>query len=170
VSKEALTRDVVLVQLLYGSYNSPAPASFLRAGKPHSTISQTYTPDQYFSLVVGLEIASGATGVVHNASLELMASGGVERLKVVVKFALKSEQQARLRHEFSIYEHLTSSEVKGIPSVFGLFSDTESDTLALVMTHVGICLLDRKPKGVLKITVPDPQRLVVFIYMQDVSD
>jgi hypothetical protein len=167
VSKEALTRDVVLVQLLYGSYNSPAPASFLRVGKSHSTASQTYTPDQYISLVVGSEIASGATGVVHNASLEVLtASDGVKRLKVVVKFALRTEQQSRLRHESSIYKHLASSEVKGIPSVFGLFEDTESDTLALVMTHVGICLLDRKPK-VLKITVPDPQRFVVFIVMQD---
>jgi hypothetical protein len=125
---------------------------------PHSTASQTYTPDQYLSLVVGMKIASGATGIVHNASLEVLtASDGIQRLKIVVKFALKPKQQSRLRHEFSIYEHLASSEVKGIPTVFGLFKDTESDTLALVMTHVGTCLLDREPKA-LKIIVPDPER------------
>jgi hypothetical protein len=110
------------------------------------------------SLVVGTEIASGATGVVHNASLEVStASDGVQHLKVVVKFALKTKQQSSLRHEFSIYEHLASSEVKHIPTVFGLFEDTESDTLALVMTHVGTCLLDRHP-GVSKIIVPEPER------------
>jgi hypothetical protein len=85
----------------------------------------------------------------------------------VVKFAFKPQQQQRLRHEFSIYEHLTSSEVEGIPMVFGLFEDTESDTLALVMTHVGICLLDRKPK-VSKIIVPASERLVVF-FMEDID-
>ena len=64
-----------------------------------------------------------------------------------------------------IYQQLTLSEVKGIPSVFGLFEDTESDTLALVMTHVGVCLLDREPTA-LEIVIRDPERLVIS-FMQD---
>ncbi|KAG5729923.1 Negative regulator of sexual conjugation and meiosis [Termitomyces sp. T112] len=43
-----------------------------------------------------------------------------------------------MRHEFSIYEHLTSRGVEqGIPLVFGLFKDVETDAMALVMSHVG---------------------------------
>jgi hypothetical protein len=105
------------------------------------------------SLVVSSEIAAGATGVVHNAMLEVStASAGVRSLKVVVKFAFEGKQQKRLRHEFSIYEHLASWEIDNIPTVFGLFEDTESDVLALIMSHVGVCLLDRGP-GVLETTV-----------------
>lgn len=156
-----MTRDVMLLQLRYGYFNSPAPASFLRVGKLHSTVSQTHAPDEYMSLVVDSEIAAGATGVAHNASLEILTSDGVHCLRVVVKFALRPQQQARLRHEFSIYEHMASSEVKGIPKVFGLFKDTESDTLGLVMTHVGTCLLDREPTA-LKIIVREPERSVAF--------
>ena len=156
--KEALNRDLFLVQLRYKNYNSSAPASFFRVEKSLSITNQTYAPDQYASLVVGSEIATGATGIVHIASLEIFTtSEGVHRLKVVVKFALEPQQQSRLRNEYSVYQHLMSSRVKGIPSVFGLFKDTESDTLALVMTHVGICLLDRKPEGA-KTVVRDPER------------
>jgi hypothetical protein len=122
------------------------------------------------SLVVASEIAAGATGIVHNAMLEVSTtSAGVRSLKVVVKFAFKRKQQKRLRHEFSIYQHLASLEIDNIPTVFGLFEDTESDVLALIMTHVGVCLLDRGPgvsettaipskttAAILK-TVPDPR-------------
>jgi hypothetical protein len=108
-------------------------------------------------LDVASEIAAGATGVVHNATLQVLtASDGVRSLEVVVKFAFKKRQQRKLRHEFSIYEHLESPKIDGIPVVFGLFEDTESATLALVMTHVGICLLDRGP-GAKDITVVDPK-------------
>jgi hypothetical protein len=104
------------------------------------------------TLEVSSEIAAGATGVVYNAMLEVSTtSTGVQSLKAVVKFAFEREQQKRLRHEFSIYEHLASLEVDNIPTVFGLFEDTESDVLALIMTHVGVCLLDRGP-GALETT------------------
>jgi hypothetical protein len=122
------------------------------------------------SLVVSSEIAAGATGIVHNAMLEVTStSDGVRSLKVVVKFAFEREQQKRLRHEFSIYQHLASLEIDNIPTVLGLFKDTESDTLALIMTHVGLCLLDRGPRAsettempskttaVISKTVPNPK-------------
>jgi hypothetical protein len=168
VNREANARDVVLIQFRHGVYNSPAPASFLRTGKPLSTVSQTYSPRQYMSLVVSTEIAAGATGVVHNATLEVSTtSDGIRSLKVVVKFSFERRQQKKLRHEFSIYEHLASSRINGIPTVFGLFEDTESDTLALVMTHVGICLLDRGPDAS-KITVVDSKN--VRLNLKTVSD
>lgn len=83
-------------------------------------------------------IADGATGDVHGATLELLASNG-ETLSqnVVVKLAFERPQRKRMRHEFSVYKHLISSGVKSIPNVLGLFQDVESNALALVMTHVG---------------------------------
>jgi hypothetical protein len=76
---------------------------------------------------------------------ELSVAVVVSSSEVVVKFAFEREQQKRLRHESSIYEHLTSREIDNMPTVFGLFEDTESDILAIIMTHVGVCLLDRGP-------------------------
>ena len=159
--RKTSTCDVALVQLRYGVYNSPAPASFLRVGKTHSTANQTCSPDQYILLDVGPEIATGAIGVVHNAELQVSTtSDGIKSLKVVVKFAFKRWQRKKLRHEFSIYEHLSSSGIDGIPIAFGLFEDTDSDTLALVMTHVGICLLDRA-SSILEVKVTNSERFVL---------
>jgi hypothetical protein len=125
-----------------------------------SAFHQTYTPHQYMILDVASKIAAGATGVVHNATLQVLTEAdGVRSLEVVVKFAFKSRQQRKLRHEFSIYEHLASPKVDGIPFVFGLFEDTESATLALVMTHVGLCLLDRGP-GEKETTAVNPKAAV----------
>jgi hypothetical protein len=150
----------MLIHLRYGVYNSPAPASFLRAGKSHFSESRKFTPHQYISLLVESEIAAGATGVVHNGRIEVpTASDDVDNLRVAVKFAFKPRQQQKLRHEFSIYEHLATSGIEGIPTVFGLFEDTESDTLALIMTHVGVCILDRA-SDVMNVTVTDSERSV----------
>jgi hypothetical protein len=78
VKNEACNRDILLVRLHYGVHNSPAPASFLREGTSLSTSEQTYTPHQYVVLDVASEIAAGATGVVHNATLQVLtASDGI---------------------------------------------------------------------------------------------
>ena len=109
------------MELRYGPYNSPAPASFLRVGKYCSTVSQVYNPGEYISLVVGPEIAAGTTSIVHNASLGVFSlSEGIHRLKVVVKFALKPQQQSRLRHEFSNLS--TVNFIRGEGHTFGVWS------------------------------------------------
>ena len=160
MNKKANTHGIILVQFQHGVYNSSAPASFLQAGKTLSTISQTYTPCQYMSLVIASEIMAGATGVVHNPMLEVLtASAGIWGLHVMVKFAFEHPQQQKLCHEFSVYEHLALSRIDGIPTVFALFEDTESDTVVLVMTHTGICLLDCGPDA-LKVTILDPNTVL----------
>ncbi|KAG6827676.1 hypothetical protein H0H92_010807 [Tricholoma furcatifolium] len=90
-----------------------------------------------------------ATGDAHNATIELLASNGevLSLPNVVVKIAFKKVQQDRLRNEFHIYEHLMSANVKSIPYVFGLFEDHESKAMALIMTNIGTCILDRLDKS-----------------------
>lgn len=139
VKQEAEDRSLALLELRYGIYNSPAPASFIRLNRG---CKATYAPHEYLSLVLTSRIAAGATGVAHEAYMELLASDGTNRrLDVVVKLAFEPEQTTRLRHEFSIYEHLASHGVlEGIPIIYGLFEDVESDALTLVMSNVGTAL------------------------------
>ncbi|KAF8074525.1 hypothetical protein FPV67DRAFT_1445583 [Lyophyllum atratum] len=138
VKKDARERSLMLLELRYGVYNSAAPASFLRT---HSIQHDTYGPEEYLSIVLTSRIAGGATGVVHGAILRLLSSDGeVRSVDVVVKLSFKSEQREHLRHEHTVYEHLATRGVEGIPFVYGLFEDVETDTIALVMSHVGTAL------------------------------
>ncbi|KAG6844853.1 hypothetical protein H0H87_003096 [Tephrocybe sp. NHM501043] len=124
-------------------YNSPAPTSFIRSGTKRKA---SYGHNEYFKLVLTSEIASGATGVVHGAQLEVHVDGNILRTGVVVKLAFAPEEIEGMRHEFTIYEHLTSrGVVEGIPLMFGLFEDVETDAMALVMDHVGRSLWDLRP-------------------------
>ncbi|KAG5736117.1 hypothetical protein E4T56_gene6265, partial [Termitomyces sp. T112] len=98
-------RALALLEMRYDVYNSPVPASFVRVGTKRK---RSYGPDEYFKLILTSEIASGATGVVHDAQLEVQIDGHVLRAAVVVKLAFQPEEIEAMRHEFSIYEHLTS--------------------------------------------------------------
>lgn len=82
-------------------------------------------------------------------------------MSVVVKFAMKPHQQNKLRHEHSIYEQLALSRVRGVPRVFGLFEDWNSDVITLVMAHTGTSLTSLYP-GKLQIVVEEPQRFDIF--------
>ncbi|KAG6814161.1 hypothetical protein H0H87_008746 [Tephrocybe sp. NHM501043] len=134
---------LALLVFRYGIYNSPAPASFLRL---NCTRKGTYMASEYIKVVVTSKIAAGATGTVHGADVEVMDGTTVRRLNAVVKLAFGAQERERMRHEFTIYEHLASRGVtEGIPAVYGLFEDLESDVLALVMSYVGSALVDRCP-------------------------
>ncbi|RDB15957.1 Mitogen-activated protein kinase 14B [Hypsizygus marmoreus] len=152
VVRESHSRNLAILRIRYAHFNSEAPASFLRVNSVRET---TYTPKEYLSITITSEIAAGAAGDVHAATLELLASNGeAVHYDVVVKLAFEPEQQTRMRHEFAVYQHLISSGVKGIPHIFGLFQDAESDALMLVMTNVGLCVWDRRPdKRTAKFTI-----------------
>ncbi|RDB15897.1 MAP kinase kinase MKK1/SSP32 [Hypsizygus marmoreus] len=146
IFREAGLRNLALIQLRYGVFNSVSPASFLRVGRSLAPVigpirpprvRRKYSTREHFTLLLHSTIGRGATGHVHNASLELTTSGGKELAhEVVVKLAFTPEQQERLEHEYSIYRHLASSGVHGIiVDVFGLFRDIEGDTMAIVMSH-----------------------------------
>ncbi|RDB15954.1 hypothetical protein Hypma_003553 [Hypsizygus marmoreus] len=140
---EATSRKLILLRIRYSHFNSPAPAPFLRIGTVPET---TYRPHEYMSLTINSTIAAGATGDVHAATLELLASTGKTlHQEVVVKLAFDKAQRKRMRHEFTVYRHMIDSDVRGIPHVYGLFEDAESKALALVMSHVGLSVWDRRP-------------------------
>ncbi|RDB15922.1 hypothetical protein Hypma_003521 [Hypsizygus marmoreus] len=90
-------------------------------------------------------MGDGSTDIVHSAMLELktLAHRSMS-CDVVFKFAFTTEQQRRLRNEYSIYGHLSASGVTGvIVGVLGLFEDIEGAPLALIMSHGGISEEDR---------------------------
>ncbi|KDR68735.1 hypothetical protein GALMADRAFT_1026246 [Galerina marginata CBS 339.88] len=156
---ELCSRPLVLVNLSYGIYQSPVPASFMRLGPSCVHISYInsfkkirrkgkYTHSQYFTLTVGEHLGKGAIGVAHPtyATLELDSSTLIQH-DLVVKFAFSKEQQESIRHEFDIYQHLARNNVvDGIVRVYGLFQDMDTGTIALVMDNAGIDLATREQK------------------------
>jgi hypothetical protein len=79
----ASKRDMLLLYLQYGVYDSPIPASFIRSAPPIMTKAKfpapplspraihTYTLYECLSIVLTSEIGQGATGVVHRGTLKL---------------------------------------------------------------------------------------------------
>ncbi|KAG6881282.1 hypothetical protein C0995_002426, partial [Termitomyces sp. Mi166 len=125
VAKEARKRPLALLTFRYGIYNSPAPASLLRV---HHIRKDTYTPGEYLRVVVTSKIAAGATGTAHGADVEILVGGTIRRVKAVAKLSFGPKESERMRHEFMIYEHLATRGVaEGIPTVYGLFEDLESN-------------------------------------------
>ncbi|KAG6849202.1 hypothetical protein H0H93_010486 [Arthromyces matolae] len=136
---------LALVTLRYGNYNSVSPSAFLRSGATEKT---TYGPNEYFSLVLTSEIGSGGVGTVYRAKLEAVIDGSLRETSVAVKLGFTKYHTERLLLENSAYERLSKGGVtEGIPFVFGLFRDTESDVAALVMTYHGQSLRSIRPPG-----------------------
>ncbi|KAJ7664002.1 hypothetical protein DFH06DRAFT_1471111 [Mycena polygramma] len=144
---EASPRNLLLVRLVYGIYNSVTPASFARSGpslfpnirrRPPRRTKASYGPTEYGTLTLGPELSSGATGVIHEAVIEVQTKD--EQLltgNVVVKLALCLDQQERLQHEFSVYERLAAAKVAGVPKILGVFEDIEGTATIMVMNHCG---------------------------------
>ncbi|KAG6910058.1 hypothetical protein DXG01_013504 [Tephrocybe rancida] len=145
-------RTLALLRIQHGPYNSPAPSSFLRIDDGEASHKSTYRPGEYFRITITSEIAYGATGDAHRATIDLLGPDGrvVTFPDAVVKLAFNPVQRKRLRHEFVIYRRLMSTGARGIPYVFGLFEDVETQTLALVMENAGAtvweCRLPDKSK------------------------
>ncbi|KAF8969014.1 hypothetical protein BDZ97DRAFT_302490 [Flammula alnicola] len=170
------SRDLALVSLSYGSYRSPVPSSFIRLGPScapgfhRDTFEEpdrraSYSSRQYFSLHLSEPMGRGAVGVVHRASAEIRTeSGSILNYPLVIKFVFSDqEKQDSLRHEYSIYRHLArASGIEGILPVYGLFEDTDSGTLALIMDDGGTTLRRRKfastGQSTLITTISDKER------------
>lgn len=143
---ECNKRSVLLIHFQYGIYNTPFPAFFMRFPSPKSPASGVLTPrrkpilrpDERLMPVVTSEISDGATGVVHGGVLEIESSGSCLFLDVVIKLAFTDQQRDSLRHEYSIYRHLTPKHVSGIPTPLGLFNSLGDGPSALLMTHGGV--------------------------------
>ena len=176
---------IALVNLQYGPYCSPAPASFIRLGPscasslqpnppPVKKLKIKYGAHEFFTLTLSDQRGEGATGVVHSATLELrvvLPSGDTSMLKrddFVVKLAFSQDQQKRLRHEFAIYSHLARRGAEGVVVVHGLFSDPDSGALALVMDDGGQNLRQRERERTgevfpRQVTTTDEERYVYYV-------
>ncbi|KAG6883592.1 hypothetical protein C0993_005273 [Termitomyces sp. T159_Od127] len=153
VKSHVSERSLALVELRFGQYNSSAPAAFIRSG---TMKKKTYNSDEYLSLVLTSKLGYGATGAVYDARLEVLVDGCPRRARVVVKLGFKGKEIKSMRYEYSIYQQLSSHDVvEGIPYIFGLYEDVESDTVALVMSYVGNCLWQLRPdktKGYVRVS------------------
>lgn len=171
----ASLRNLVLIRLQYGVYNSPVPASFLRYGpsitpaigpSPPRKAKDAYRTHEYFTLILTSHIADGATGVVHGATLKLETSDAQSlSQEVVVKLAFLHEQQERMRNEYTIYRHLAMANVTGVPTVLGLFKDLEGGSMALVMNDAGVSLLEQRADREGQVTVSTSERWVIHMYI-----
>ncbi|KAJ3503836.1 hypothetical protein NLJ89_g8254 [Agrocybe chaxingu] len=155
LAKELSTRELVLIHLDYGVYRSPVPSSFIRVGSscvpslynrlPSEKPMERYKAEQSFSLILGEPMGEGAVGVVHPASLEVSCSESTLKHRLLVKLAFSLESRNRLRREFRTYETLARRGiVRGIVNVHGLFEDSETGALALVMEDGGQNLRQRE--------------------------
>lgn len=158
ILRAAGKRNLALVRIQHGVYNSPAPASFIRAGRSLSPelgstkvprIMRKYGTTEYITVILHSKIGKGATGVLYNSTLQVYTTKmGLSSHEIVVKIAFEAEQQSRIRHEYDIYDHLASSGVEGyIPRVYGLFEDIEGGATALLMNHAGEMLWKDDPFG-----------------------
>jgi hypothetical protein len=146
-------RDVVLLYLRYGIYDSPVPATFLRSApaitedkKIPAFLSaraiNSYRGEDCLAIILTSEIGRGATSVVHRGTLRAESSSGSLPLDVVVKLAFDSKQRDALAHEYEMYCCLRSKGVvKCITTVLGLFDEFEGGgPSALVMLYAGVSL------------------------------
>jgi len=149
----AENRDVLLLTLRYGIYDSRIPSTFLRSA-PAITEGKKIRPllspqaisscrdEDCFVINLSSELGAGATGVVHGGTLFAESSDGCVSLDVAVKLAFDSEQRDALQHEYDMYRLLRSKGVvKGIAVVLGFFDDFEGHgPSALVMLNAGVSL------------------------------
>jgi hypothetical protein len=152
-------RDIILLFLQYGIYDSSNPSTFIRSlptGQapnplPSWETVRSYKLEECLTIVLKSEIGHGATGEVLRGTLEVEASEGCVSLDVAVKLAMSSEQRAALRNEYAAYHQLRVKAVtSGITTPLGLFYDVdpEGGPSALVMLYAGVPL-DEMPELIL---------------------
>ena len=140
--KAASSRNVMLLYLQYGIYDSSAPSTFVRsdptghpAPVPSKETIRNYQLEECLTVVLKSEIGHGATGQVLRGTLAVEASE-CALLDVAVKLAL-GDQCKVLRDEYKIYHQLMSKGVAaGITTPLGLFDDVQGGACTLVMPYV----------------------------------
>jgi hypothetical protein len=145
---QAYSRNVFLLYLCFEIYDSPNPATFFRSADSLTCHGQTtppptphlrrkYPPSDTVTIVADSQLGEGATGTVHGGILTVDTGTECVAVQVAIKLAFGEDQKDRLQHEAGVYGQLVNAGVGGIPAPFGLFTDPEDDTLALVLTHGG---------------------------------
>lgn len=144
VCENLADRKLALLRIQCGSYNSTSPSSLIRVDETKPEPKSKYKPHEYFRITITSELAYGTTGDAHIARIDLLGSDGkpLSFSNVVIKLSFGELQKKRLWHEFCVYDHLMSAGARGVPYIFGLFEDIETEALALVMENVGLSLWD----------------------------
>jgi hypothetical protein len=166
----ASRRDIILLFLQYGIYDSSNPSTFIRSlptGQapiplPSREIVRSHKLEECLTVVLKSEIGHGATDEVLRGTLEVEASEGCVLLDVAVKLALSSEQCAALRNEYAAYQQLRLKAVtSGITAPLGLFYDVdpEGGPSALVMPYAGVPLHEMP-----ELILPYSHRCVTIVY------
>lgn len=123
----ATSRNIILLYLRYGVYDSPVLASFhcskTSGTKEDHGESRTYGPDDCLHVVLTSEIWWGSTGVVHRGRMNSESPDGVVGLDVVVKLAFDSERCDALQRNYANYCELKSRGGPGLVTVLGLFEE-----------------------------------------------
>lgn len=155
VLSEAARRNLALLRLEYGVYNSPTPAALYRVGPAtiHGSAfegtylfgdkrKRKYSPADYFRITLTSDvIEEGATGRVHHAKVEVQADNGhIYGYTAVAKIARQQKKRQRLRHEFAVYLYMARQGVNNAAQVYGLFEDAANEAVVLVMSHAGTSL------------------------------
>ncbi|KAF9020643.1 hypothetical protein BDZ89DRAFT_1072056, partial [Hymenopellis radicata] len=96
---------------------------------------------KYLTVLLKNRLGTGATGDVFIGTVPTVKHG-----PIVVKLATTYKRLCRLRHEHSIYTHLTSAGVKCIPRVFGFYQDGHRHVGALILSHDGSPLGSRSTR------------------------
>ncbi|KDQ19051.1 hypothetical protein BOTBODRAFT_171013 [Botryobasidium botryosum FD-172 SS1] len=145
------SRNIAAIFLRYGIYDTISPACFIRThpslymhtqpSLPPSPEKLSYRPDEHVTLALISEYKDCATGVVHDAVLEVHTDDGkCQTRSAVVKFAFEEEQQARLANEYQAYERFASKGIQEVPVILGMYRDVDGGPRALIMTHEGSVL------------------------------
>ncbi|KAG6899641.1 hypothetical protein C0993_008418 [Termitomyces sp. T159_Od127] len=141
-------RRLALLRVQYLHYNSLVPSSFWKDDRPDSRpkkTDQVCSPKDYFVVSLTSALCDGSTGHAHRATLELLGRDGKPRTysNIVVKLATEPKAITRLQNEYKVYQHLKVFDVKGIPRIFGIYSDLEVKATILVMDDIGQALWQR---------------------------
>lgn len=135
----------------YGIYDSVNPDLFHRLSGTHSD-EEVATPDLELSrdarsidldppvLVLASELGQGGTGMVHGGYLEMRTETGTSRLEIAAKLAFDEDAKVRLVDEWRVYKLLSVQDVKGIPTMLGIFQDSAEPQImptCLVTTFAG---------------------------------
>src|ERR1700742_1716932 len=116
----AAQRDVILLYLRYGIYDSPVPATFTREvpyglplGESSSRCHPKLEPGKHYeaeevtNLILASEFWKGSTGLAHSGKIAVESSDGkLHATDVVAKVSLHSDDKAFAEHEYTIYQRL----------------------------------------------------------------
>lgn len=125
---------------------NPRPDASSRQTSRHTTPGEASSGDSHLLLVLTSRLGHGAMGVTHGGFVHTKKHRH-PTLKIAAKLAFTDEQQEDVAYEHTVYAHLKSKGVRGIPTVYGIFHDAELEKgpSCLLMSHAGISLRNRNP-------------------------